>query len=312
VETDVAPFGSWPIVCDNITIAFRTDERPSCIACWSGLLTAAAGGWGLLTLLLTALRALLTLLGLVGGGNGFRGNEMKQGFFEQVSGNDQRVSFVPCKFDVAIKRSPVGGAHANVAANPRREKQEASVEQVPLRGPRKRDVIHTERLDLCGQPSKNTDDENHGEHHRFHGSHLDLKLLRHHLLLERHRLFLENWVPREAGFVHHLPHLALAVTDVGLVHRVNEEVPDDRVQGHGKDAENHHGNDKKRLLGQNRRENGVCCISQRGTNGGRHDEERHHDHEQEHHPHRAVGRRGRGRRWAVSHDSKRWKVGHEG
>jgi len=195
------------------------------------------------------------------------------------------MGFVSGEFDVSVKRSPVGCTHADVATNPSGEKKEASVKQVPLGCPRQRDVIHSEGLHLRGEPGKNTDDENHGEHHRFHSTHLDFKLLRHHLLLECHRLFLENWVAREAGFVHHLPNLALTVPDVSLVHWVNEEVPDDRVQRHGKDAENHHGDDKKRLFWQNGREDGVRCVPKSGSDGGRHDEKRHHDHEQQHHPH---------------------------
>lgn len=84
--------------------------------------------------------------------------------------------------------------------------------------------------------------------------------------------------------------------DVGLIHGVYEEIPNDRVQRHGENPENHHGDDKKRLFGQHRREEGVGRVAQRRANGGRHDEERHHDHEQQHHAHRSVWRRGRWRR----------------
>ena len=157
---------------------------------------------------------------------------MKKRFFQDLTGDHERVRFVACQFDVTVKDTSISGAHADVTTNPCGEKQKLTLQKLPFWRPWKRDIVHTKRLNLRGEPRKDTDDEDHGEHHGFHGAHLYFQLLRHHLLLERHGLLLKNWVPRKAGFVHDLANLPLSMTDVRLVHGVNEEVPNDGVQRH--------------------------------------------------------------------------------
>ena len=182
---------------------------------------------------------------------------MQEGFLENFARHHQGMGFVASQFDVAIEHTPVGGAHANIAANPSREEQESPIEEVPLRGPRKRNIVHPKRLHFGGQPGKDSDDEYHGEHHRFHGPHLHFELLRHRLLLERHGLLLENGVSRKPGFVHHLANLALTVADVGLVHGIDEKVSNHGVQRHGKDTQNHDRDDKEGFLRKKRGEQRV-------------------------------------------------------
>ena len=75
------------------------------------------------------------------------------------------------------------------------------------------------------------------------------------------------------------------MANVGLVHGVDEEISNHRVEGHGKDAQDHHGDDKVRLFGQQRGEQGVSGCSQGIPDGRGHDEHGHQDHEKEHHPH---------------------------
>lgn len=182
--------------------------------------------------LLTSLRPLLTLFGLIRSGSRLGGDQVEQRFFQQFTGDDQRVGLVSGELDVTVKGTAVGSAHADVAANPCWEKEETTVKQMPFRCPGQGDVIHAERFDLGRQPSKNTDDKDHGEHHGLHGAHLDLQLFRHHLLLKRHGFLLEDGVAGKTGLVHDLTNLALAMPDVGLVHRVNKEISNHRVQGH--------------------------------------------------------------------------------
>ena len=75
---------------------------------------------------------------------------MKQRLLEQFTGDDQRVRFVASEFDVAVKSTAVGCTHADIAANPCGEKEESTVEKMPLGCPRKGDIIHPEGLDLGG------------------------------------------------------------------------------------------------------------------------------------------------------------------
>jgi len=221
---------------------------------------------------------------------------MEERLLEHLTCGHEWMRSVSGEFDVSVKDTTVGSAHANVAANPSREEQEFPIEQVPFRSPGQRDVIHPEGLHFGGQPSENTDDENHGEHHRLHGAHLDVHLFGHHLLLKRHGLFLQNGVAGETSFVHDLPNLSLTVTDVGLVHRVDEKIANDGVQGHRKNTENHDGDDEEGLLGKQGRKNGVCGCSKRRADGRRHDEDGHQQHEHQHHEHGTAWGWGRWRR----------------
>ena len=212
--------------------AFKGDsscEPPRCFG-FSDLFGGRSGGS--LPVLLAALGSLLSLLGLRRIGRRLCRNKMEERLLEHLTCGDEWMRSVSGEFDVSVEDTAVGSAHANVAANPSREEQEFPIEQVPFRSPRQRDVIHPEGLHFGGQPSENADDENHGEHHGLHGTHLDIHLFGHHLLLKGHGLFLQNWVARKASFVHDLPNLSLTVTDVGLVHRVDEKIANDGVQGH--------------------------------------------------------------------------------
>ena len=145
-------------------------------------------------MLLRPLGALLPLSGLGGRCDRFGCDQVKQRLLQHLTRFDERVGSVTNEFDVAVQDTTIGCTHADITANPCREEQEAPVQQVPLRRPWQGDIIHAEGLDLGGQPGKDTDDENHREHHGFHGTHLDLELLGHHLLLKGHGLFLQDGV----------------------------------------------------------------------------------------------------------------------
>ena len=58
---------------------------------------------------------------------------MQKRFFENFARHHQGMGFVACQFDVTIEHTAVGGAHANIAANPSREEQEFTLEEDPLR-----------------------------------------------------------------------------------------------------------------------------------------------------------------------------------
>ena len=47
---------------------------------------------------------------------------------------------------------------------------------------------------------------------------------------------------------------------MGLVHGVDEEISNHRVEGHGKDAQDHHGDDKVRLSGNNGESRGSAVV----------------------------------------------------
>ena len=184
---------------------------------------------------------------------------------------------------------------------------------MPFWRPWERDIVDTERFHLGGQPGKDSDDENHGEHHGFHGAHLHFQLLRHHLLLKCHGLLLQDGVPGETRFVHHLTDLPLTMADVGLVHGVNEKVPNHGVQCHRKDTEDHDRDDEKGFLGQQGRKQRVSRCSQGCPDGRRHDEDGHENHEHQHDKHGRAPRRGRWRRrGTVGHDGPATTEGHEG
>ena len=193
MEANVATFVSRPVVGDDVAIAFRAYEGHV-----GSHLLPTRGSFGSLigsfSLLLTPLRPLLAFLGLAVLGGGFCGHEVKQWLLEDFTCNHKGVGPVPKEFDVPVKNPAVGSAHANVATNPCWEEKEPTVKEVPLRRPRKRYIVHSERLNFRGKPSEYTDDEHHREHHWLHGAHLNAKLLRHHLLLKRHGFFLQDGV----------------------------------------------------------------------------------------------------------------------
>lgn len=144
------------------------------------------------------------------------------------------------QFDVTINNSTKRCTHANVGANPCWEKEEFVFKKVPLCVPWEGHIVDTEILNGRGQPCKDSDDEHHGEHHWFHGTHLDLELFWHHLLLKRCCLFLQDWVPTHSSVIHHHADLALSVANVRLSHRVGEDISQHGVHGHGKGTQDQH------------------------------------------------------------------------
>lgn len=136
------------------------------------------------------------------------------------------------KFDVSIYDSAQWSTHTNIRANPCWEEQEFVIEKMPTGCPRKRNVIHTEGFDGGGQPCKDTNDENHGEHHRAHGAHLNFELLWHHLLAQCVGFFHENWVAIHSSIVHHLSNLRLAVSNVCLFDWIRKEISQYGIHRH--------------------------------------------------------------------------------
>tara|TARA_B100000519_G_scaffold184484_1_gene178943 strand:- start:190 stop:456 length:267 start_codon:yes stop_codon:yes gene_type:complete len=78
------------------------------------------------------------------------------------------------QFEVPINDSTQWCTECDVSGNPRWEKQNLSIE-TPLWVPWETNVLNSESFNHDIHPTEDSNDENHGKHHRFHHRHLQLR-----------------------------------------------------------------------------------------------------------------------------------------